>query len=192
MARIKYPKDFLSRTKLFKNLKEKNDADGPASPLIPFLTQHDIDLNADNSDTDEANQQNDQFETADLNGEDQTQERNILFNPVFSDLKDILQFLKKLYTGNAKELGLWGATVDEERIVYPPHFLKRTQLFRDVNKKHNSFPAGSSPLSSFLVQNEIDMAAHLAATTKAETAHELLQTGEDRRLEADRPAMEED
>ena len=33
----------------------------------------------------------------------------------FANLRNMLQFLKKFYAGNPKELGNWGAVVDENR-----------------------------------------------------------------------------
>lgn len=171
MARIKYPKDFVRRADLFKDIKKKHDTDGGSSVLIPFLTQNSIDLATDNTNTDKAIEQDNLFGKADREGEEYTQARNNLFNPVMKNVKDELQFLKKLYVGNPKELGHWGATVDEERIVYPKHFLQRTQLLKDIKKRHDTLGA-TSPLNPFLVQNDIDMAADLADTIEAEKKHD--------------------
>lgn len=171
MARIKYPKDFLNQTELFKTMKAKHDEDPANSPITPFLTQMGIDLDKDDTNTDKALENDTLYNKTYKKGEDYTQDRNNLFNPVLKNMKSELQFLKKLYVENTKELGQWGAQVDEERIVYPTDFLQLTQLFKDVHAKHHSFPAGSSPLALFLVQNEIDINADLVKTTKAEARH---------------------
>jgi len=173
MARIKYPKDFLSRTVLFKNIKAKYDEDPAGSPLTPFFLQNGIDLEKDKTRTNKAIAKDDDFGQTDRNGEDYTEDRNLLFKPVVKNMKDELQFLKKLYVGNAKELGSWGARVDEERVVFPGDFIYRASLFNAMHKKHESYPAGSSPLELFLIQNNINMAADLLKTTKAEASHEL-------------------
>ncbi len=171
MARIKYPKDFLNQTELFKIIKAKHDEDPLTSPITPFLTQTGIDMDKDDTNTDKALENDTLYDKNDKKGEDYTQERNNLFRPVAKRLRDELQFLKKLYADNPKELGSWGAQVDDERIVYPTDFLLHTQLFKDVHTKHHSFPAGSSPLALFLVQNNIDIDADLVKTTKAEAKH---------------------
>ena len=172
MARIKYPKDFLNQTELFKIIKAKHDEDPLTSPITPFLSQTGIDMDKDDTNTDKALKNDTLYDKTDKKGEDYTQDRNNLFNPVLKNMKSELQFLKKLYVENTKELGHWGAQVDEERVVYPTDFLLLTQLFKDVHAKHQSFPAGSSPLALFLVQNDIDIDADLVKTTKAETKHD--------------------
>lgn len=173
MARINYPEDFIKQTILFKTMKAKHDGDAAGSPITPFLTQKGIDLAADETATDEALAHHSNFVKTARKAEDHTEDRNNLFEPVMERLKKELQFLKKFYAGNTHELGDWGATIDEERIVYPPDFLSRAQLLKDVHEKHNDFSGGTSPLSPFLTQNEIDLDADLADTTAAEVIHAL-------------------
>lgn len=172
MARINYPEDFLNQTILFFSMKKKHDGDGGDSVITPFLTEKGIDLAADKTATDEAAAQNTLFDNTDKKSEDHTQDRNNFFDPVLKNMKNELQFLKKFYAGNVKELGNWGVTVDEERIVYPPDFLNLAQLFKDVKARHDEL-AGDSPLTAFLIQNEIDMDEDLADTEKAEAKHVL-------------------
>ncbi len=172
MARINYPEDFLKQCILFKEIKKRHDDDGADSVIIPFLTQKGIDLTADETATNEALAQHTLFEKTDKKGEDCTQDRDNLFHPVVKNMKHELQFLKKFYAGNVKELGNWGVQVDGNRIVYPPGFLKLAGLFKEVKKKHDKL-GDESPLIPFLTQNKIDVDADEQNTAKAEARHVL-------------------
>jgi hypothetical protein len=189
MARINYPEEFVRQTALFKKMKAKHDADGPGSPITPFLTQQGIDLVADDAATDSATDTNLIFQDLDRGAEDETQDRNNLFDPVMDRLRGEVQFLKKFYKGNPAELGLWGVTVNGNKIVYPPEFLNLVQLFKDFKNKHDSFGPGTSPLSPYLTQHSIDMADDLSDVNDAETKHNSAKQkekdAEDKREERD-------
>lgn len=190
MARIKYPHDFLKQTELFKEIKARHDADGAGSVLNPYLTKQGINLVTDLADTKSAIAKNKLFEQAEKDAEDFTQDRNKLFDPVFTNMKDGFQFLKKLYRGNPAELGHWGATVNKNAIVYPPDFLKRVDLFTDYKEKHDSYPGDSSPLAPFLAENEINMDDDETdageATTNHNNAKQTEKDAEDLREERDK------
>ena len=171
MARFNYPEDFLNQTELFKDIKKKHDADAAASVLIPYLVEQGIDLNGDETKTNNAIGKHKLFVQAEKDAEDLTQDRNKLFDPVFDNMSDGFQFLKKLYRGNPAELGHWGAVVNGNAIVYPPDFLNRVELFKDYKTKHDSFPGGSSPLEPFLSVNEIELDAEEEDMEEAETKH---------------------
>ena len=197
MARIKYPHDFLKQTELFKKIKAKHDADGAGSVLNPYLSEQGINMDKDKSDTDKAITKNKLFDKAEKEAEDYTQDRNTLFDPAFANMKDGFQFLKKLYRGNPAELGHWGATVNGNAIVHPPDFLKRVELFKTYKAKHDSYPAGSSPLAPFLSENKIDMDDDetdvTAAKAKHKSAKQTEKDAEDLREERDKlfdPVME--
>lgn len=174
MARIKYPTDFLSRTGLFYNMDKKHTADGASSPLIAFLAQEGIDLAVDKAATDEAVKNDNLFGSTSRKAEDHTEDRNNLFVPSFKHLKQMMQFLKSFYRGNVKELGCWGATVDSERVVYPPDFLHRSKLYKLVYKKHIAMGA-TSPLLPFLASNQIDFDAEKADVDKACLVHSKME-----------------
>jgi hypothetical protein len=188
MARINYPEDFLNQTVLFENMKTKHDADGAGSPLNDFLTQQGIDLVADEAATGSAIDTNKLFDSTSKAAEDNTQDRNNLFDPVFDRLKTEVQFLKKFYAGNPAELGNWGVTVNGNAIVYPPDFLNRVELFKTFKIHHDSFP-GSSPLDPFLTQQNINLNDDLADTAAAEVLHATMEqakkNAEDLREERD-------
>jgi hypothetical protein len=178
MARLNYPEEFIRQTALFKKIKAKHDADGGASVLIPFLAQQGIDLNDDNTATTAAIAKDTLFDKATLKAEDDTQDRNNLFNPVVANMKVIFQYLKKFYAKNPAELGLWGATMNGNAIVYPPEFEELVKLFRAMKAKHDSFGPGGSPLTAFLDQNEIEIASDDTKVNAAETKHDEAKQGE--------------
>jgi len=174
MARIKYSHDFLKRSTLFYAVEEKHSHDGASSPLIAFLAQQGIDLVKDKEATDKAVAADDLFGNTSRLAEDHTQDRNNLFNPAFKELKNMIQYLKSLYVGNAKELGNWGVTVDLEHVVYPPDFVHRVELYKLVYAKHVEMGAGS-PLLPFLANNDIDFDADKADVDAAALVHEKME-----------------
>ena len=132
----------------------------------------------DNTDTTGALAKNTLFDQKEKQAEDDTQDRNNLFDPVVAHMKEEFQFLKKFFAKNPAELGNWGATVNGNAIVYPPDFLNLVILFRDMKAKHDSFAGPSSPLTPFLTQNEIDIASDETDTGAAETKHNDAKQGE--------------
>ena len=70
-----------------------------------------------------------QFVQAALDSEEQTQQRNNVWNPVVDHLHRIGDFLKKLYTDNDKGLGQYGYTVDAS--PRPPKLQKSKVLPAD-------------------------------------------------------------
>lgn len=111
--RVAYPAAFLRRAKVFESFQERHDALGAASPLEPYLAEHNIDLAADGADVTEAVKKHNQMEQAKKNAEDLREKRDLLFNPVFAHVRAIGQYLKALYVANEKRLGDWGYTVDD-------------------------------------------------------------------------------
>ena len=109
---IAYPVDFSAQAALFINFKAANDAVLPPNPLTPFITQHNINMNADKAATITAQVNHKDFVQATKDAEQSTENRNNLWNPVETHLHEIGDFLKKLYTDNEKKLGEWGFVVD--------------------------------------------------------------------------------
>ncbi len=174
MARINYPETFLRLIELFFNIKARHDAEGEGSPLIPFLAKQEIDIEADQKATNSAKTKDKLFDEKEREAEKLTRQRDKLFKPIFGLMKKELQFLKKFYVGNIKELGDWGVTVDGERIVYPHEFEELSQLFKDIKTMHESFkPDNTSPLQPFLHKYDIDLEAQLKKLSDAENKHNL-------------------
>jgi hypothetical protein len=173
MPRIVYPAKFEQQLALFKSIKQKHDADGPASPLLAFLAQNNIDLNQHDADADTAALRHDSFKHQSRFTENFRQQRDNALKLPWKHLKLAAQFLKALYPKNARTLGDWSITVNNKnKLVYPRKISERITLVKDFIAKHNSFAPGSSPLEIFLSENEIDFTTDLAAVNSAETLHD--------------------
>jgi hypothetical protein len=173
MARIKFPTELIKQYQLFTKMKAKHDADALTSVLIPFLTEQGIDLTDDENDTNTAAQLHLRFTQHEKDAEEQTEKRNHLFDPVFKNHRDCVQFLKKLYRGNVQRLGEWWVTVDNNnRIAYPPDFLGRLLAVGKFLQKYATYAPSTSPLEVFLTENNIDLAANATAINSAQAAND--------------------
>jgi len=114
VSKIVYPPKFEDRVTLVRAIKAKHDTyAGGTSPLAPYLTQQAININQDatatnNAETFQINQLDNRRDS-----EEETEQRDIKFNPVVKHLKDIGDFLMNLFKGSQKKLGEWGYTVDD-------------------------------------------------------------------------------
>lgn len=172
MARINFPNTFAGLVKLFTDFKAKYDAEAGASVTQPFLDEQSIDPTADEAAVTDAVAANTVFSKAEKDGEEFSEQRDDLFDPVFKDHTGCVQFLKKLFRGNVTKLGEWGQTVDARgRVSYPPDFMGRTIVVKDLITKHGSFPVGTSPLLPYLTENSISLTTNATDVTNAVTAH---------------------
>lgn len=172
MARLNFPSNFLLQRILFKAILAKDTADGVASAIRPFLTEEEIVLADDAADGIEA----DGFETTrskkSKDSEENRELRDKLFDPVLSNLRGSIQYLKKLYRKTPHKLGSWGVTVDGAgKVVIPASFLDQVTLFTTFKAKHDGFAVGTSPLVPYLTESEIDMDDDETNVTDAGTAH---------------------
>ncbi len=112
-GKIIYPPAFADRVTIFDALLEKNSSYGDgSSPLQAYLMQQQIDLAKDAGFVQTAGDNDASFTAASQQSENETELRNQLWSPVEQHLKDIGNFLMKLYSGNEKALGDWGFVVD--------------------------------------------------------------------------------
>ncbi len=114
-GRIAYPPEFTGRAALFATFKQKHDTYAPpatVSPLTPFLTEHGISMTDLATLTGNAANNHNSFLTASQNGENATEQRDLLWDPVNVNLHKIGDYLKNLFVTNPKKLGDWGFTVD--------------------------------------------------------------------------------
>lgn len=112
--RINYPPDFESRVLIVRAIKTKHDSyAGATSPLTPFLSQQGINLNTDADATTLAEQKQALQIQERKDQEDETQQRDLIFNPIVDHLQGIGDFLMKLFVGKEKRLGDWGLVVDD-------------------------------------------------------------------------------
>lgn len=112
-GKVNYPPAFIDRVNIFVAFVTKTSS-YPAgeSPLQPYLTQQGINLLADAGFVELAGTNNTAFTNAAQQSENETELRNQLWNPVLAHIRDIGNFLMKLYTDNPRALGLWGFVVD--------------------------------------------------------------------------------
>lgn len=168
MARIVYPEDFNAQRTLLTHIKARHDADGTDSPLTAFLDQQGIDLAADATTGVAAEGHNVAHVEASRQAENFRQLRDNTFDPVFTRMKGSVQFLKSFYKGNERELGNWGITIDgKARVVYPPSFIERSELFQAFFTAYNGTPVTDSPLKPYLTQHNIVMSTEKSTTTVA-------------------------
>src|SRR3982750_4344573 len=163
MARIVIPANFILRTELFKKVIDKDTADGAGSVIRGFMTENNIVLADDDTDVDAAIVIHKDFDKFDKASEKKTQDRNNLFDPVWEDHTTMVQLLKKFYKNNIAKLGDWDVEVNGNKIVYPADFINRRLTVLAFIAQHNSYAAGTSPLTSFLAEpgNKVDIAQNL-------------------------------
>ena len=113
-GKVNYPAAFGDRTTVFIAFTAKHNSypDGD-SPLQPFLTQQNINLDADSAQVEQATASNTSFTTAAQQSENETELRNQVWLPVLENIKTIGNFLMKLFSNNPKALGNWGFVVDD-------------------------------------------------------------------------------
>jgi hypothetical protein len=181
MARIIYPDSVLVWNELFGNVKPKALALATPNPIDDFLTEEGINLVTDETNMGKAMLAHKAFSDNEKLAEELMEKHHNLFKTPFSDHKKCVQVLKKIYRSNVHKLGDWGVTVDgDNRISYPSDFLGRKQCVLDLIAKHGTFPPGTSPLETFLADNEIDLTVNhtdtldsAQALTDWDPAHKL-------------------
>lgn len=157
MARIVFPENFLFQQILFDLVKEKHESyPAGTSPIEAFVIQHDIDFTVDGTAVDNAGGHERERSKKTKEAEDLTEKRNLTWDPVFANMRDYYQFLKKFYKPNYMELGNWGAPITTTgKISYPSAFNARTVIFEALKEKYDTYaPAGSSPLDAYLTQHD--------------------------------------
>jgi hypothetical protein len=191
MARLVISSNFILRTELFKKIIAKDTADGTASVIRAFMTENGIVLADDDTAVDDAILIHKDFDAFDKASEKKTKEFTNLFDPVWSDHTTMVQLLKKFYKNNIAKLGDWDVTVNGNRIVYPVDFINRRLTVLAFIAKHNTYAAGTSPLTSFLAEpdNKVDIAKNLTDATNAKTpfddAKQLAEDAETKRVDRD-------
>lgn len=112
-GKIKYPPAFEKRVEIFNAVIAKHKELGADSPLTPYITENEIDVDADSSAVVQAAKNHAKFIAAAAESENETQLRNNAWNPVVQHLRSIGGFLIELYVNNPKALGKWGFVVDD-------------------------------------------------------------------------------
>ncbi len=111
---IVYPPEFIKRVDLFTDYKAKHDTyPGDTSPLAPYLTVNDIDMDDDETDVATAEDEHKSAKQTEKDAEDLREERDNFFNPVMEHVRGMGQYLKGLYVKHSKHLGKWGYVIDD-------------------------------------------------------------------------------
>jgi hypothetical protein len=175
MAHISYAPDYLSNSKLFKNIKAIHDADvaGTGSVITIYLTEQEIDLDDDEALVDDADAAHVLGQSLAKDSEDLFEKRDIIIEYAFKNHRALVQYLKGLKRGKVHELGEWGQTVNGvDRIDYPTNPLELINCIKLFIEKHNTFPPGASPIKPYLdAHTDIDLAQTLLDLGTAVTHH---------------------
>jgi len=105
MARLIIPEDFSSQLTLLNNIVAQNTALGANSPLTAFLTEQEIDLDADLTAGTTAQTHETNRALLSKQSENYRQLRDNNFETPWRNLTGSAQFLKSFYKGNTKQLG---------------------------------------------------------------------------------------
>ena len=188
--RIIFPETFADQVKLIGTVRAKHIADGASSILIPYLTKFGIDLNTDFNNMGTATTNNNAHEQYNRLDEEQVKTRDVKSANGFSHMRGGAQALKIYYKDNVRTLGEWGITVDgKARLVYPGNFSEMVKMFRLFKAKHDSYAGASSPLNTFLTEQNINLntdSADMDIAEQQETAHiQTAKNAEDEKQERD-------
>ncbi len=176
MARLSFPTSFPKLLKLFGSVLAKDTADGASSVIRPLLAQQDIVLADDDAACADASAAHDNGEKFSKSAEKLRQDRDNLFRTPFKNYKNCVQFLKRLFIDNPRQLGDWGVTVNNRhRVVHGVGFIARKMQVGNFISKHELYAPGTSPLQSFLDENNIDLASDKSDANDAETFHSDLE-----------------
>ena len=177
MAHILYSTEYERNRDLFYNIKKKHDLDA-ASPdgsvLQTFLDDQAIILADDKTIIDASDASHILFTKFEKDSEKFNEQRRKLFGKPLSNVRECAQNLKSIKRGKVHELGDWGLTiVGDNAIDYPSEFEEIKEVVKTFINKHLSFPAGSSPIQTFLDNHpDIDLTADLADVALAEAAQD--------------------
>ena len=176
MSRIIYSHNFSEQSDNFSVLYAKHKLDGDKSILIDFLIANEIDIEED------LNLQN-----SALLHEENRQEilkiqgglRNKLENHIDMSWKymlDGVQYLKKFYQKNVRELRVWSIKITANgKITYPQDEGEMVLLLDNFWGYQNNQTAGTSPLDIFIAENEIDVVKILQNIAIAKTLYKEIE-----------------
>src|SRR5436190_15124966 len=151
MAQLTIPADFERQHTLLQNIIAEDETLAADSPIRAFLQQQKIVLADDAAAGETARTHEAARSLLKKQSENYRQLRDNFFAKPWQNLTGSVQFLKKFYTGNTKELGNWGVTITEGgKVIYPAAFDDRIAVSGDFVQKHQSFEAGASPLQPYL------------------------------------------
>jgi len=117
-GKIKYPKSAREKMELIISINEKNDSyDKTPSPLLPFLIQNKMDLEAEVINAEKAIALDEELFFANSNSNIAREQRDHIWAKPLLHLHDIGNFLKSLFRDDSQELGVYGYVVVEDKKV---------------------------------------------------------------------------
>lgn len=168
MARLIYPTTANAALHLFTNILTRHEALGTDSPLHPLLIQKGISLPDAIVSLETAIIHGNAATTLRSESENYTALRKLKTTPIRQTVSGITQMLKTYYKPAYTELKLWGIDITTAgRVFYPTNVTAQRTMVETLVEKNNSFPAGTSPLSSYLTKKGISTAQLLADVTEA-------------------------
>ena len=168
MAHLDYPTDLLKSTELLAAIKAKVVEDGDDGELVLMLAKQKIDLDNDILEGEKALAYNESFDKATSDGQNYCEKRNNLLKPLMKHMRGAFQYLKILFIAEFKELGDWGAKINNNgKITYPTKTDAREKMFLDLKEKNDSYGVDESPLLPYLVKQDIDLADDATNFAKA-------------------------
>ena len=168
MPHIIFPTGVYNVKQLLISVNKKHTDDGNSSVLNVYLKTNSIDLNEDELTTNQAETIDNTRMFLYKQGRNYIELRDLDINYVITNLREEVQYLKSIYKDNPKELGNWGIMVEgTNKIVYPSSFEGITTTIKTFLAKHNDFPVGTSPLTDFLVKNNINVSADTLSVSNA-------------------------
>lgn len=176
MSRLMLPEAFVQKVILFNSINKKHTADGATSVLGALLTQNGIDLSVDATAVGNAQTHEDSRLLLTKQSGNYHQLSVLKMKTVLEHIRGMVQFLKSFYKANFKAIGEWGATItDTGKIIYPTDVADQITLFTNIQKQHNSYLAGQSPLLAYLSQNNIDLPTDATAAAAAQDYYTKFQ-----------------
>jgi len=113
-GKVVYPASFTTFADLIGTFVAKHlSYPAGTSPLQPYLTKHNMDLSVIPAQLTSAVNYNTATQQSERDAEDATEQRDLLWAPVFVTVRAIVDYLFKLYDPNTRGLGDYCITVDD-------------------------------------------------------------------------------
>ena len=139
--KIVYPPSFAARAQLIQDFIAKHQSYPKGeSPLQLYISQHNIDVNADLDAVNAAMVNETDKNSFDAASKLATQQRSDFWKPAMEMVRKTGVFLANLYGENSRELGTWGFTVVEDATA---RSLRTSKLKPAGQKINNSIVIGS-------------------------------------------------
>lgn len=124
-GKIIYPKTMQGMVDLLMAMKKKNDSYTTSpSPLLPYLTKNNISLDIDAINAAEALTIQTAFSASVKNSESLREQRDNGWAKALHDTHLIGAFLKRLYSGETKKLGMYGYVVVSSKLATKKRIIK--------------------------------------------------------------------